>query len=188
VGPVERIERERVVAVLRKVDDVAATVERLGLPVVEVTLDSPGALEAIAGLRERGDLTVIAGTVRTAEEARDAIAAGAEAVVGPATVPGVAAACGEAGVPWIPGALTPTEVEAAWRAGAALVKLFPARLGGPQYVRDVLAVLPDVRLVVTGGIDAANAVAFLHAGAVAVGADASRARSVYDAVRRPVPD
>ena len=66
---------------------------------------------------------------------------------------------------------------------AAIVKLFPGRLGGPQYVRDVLAVLSDVPLMVTGGVDAANAVEFLEAGAVAVGADASRARAVYEAVR-----
>ena len=62
------------------------------------------------------------------------------------------------------------------------MKLFPGRLGGPRYVRDVLAPLADVRLIVTGGVDATNAVDFLRAGAVAVGADASRARAVYDAV------
>jgi len=183
VGPVERIEQARVVAILRRVDDVAATVERLGLPVVEVTLDSPGALGAISALRARGGaVTVLAGTVRTADEARAAVAAGAEAIVSPAFVPQVGAACDELGVPAIPGALTPTEIEAAWRAGAAMVKLFPARFGGPKYVSDVLAPLADVRLLVTGGVDAQNANEFLRAGAVAVGADASRARAVYDAV------
>jgi 2-dehydro-3-deoxyphosphogluconate aldolase/(4S)-4-hydroxy-2-oxoglutarate aldolase len=182
VKAVERIERARVVAVLRRVDDAETTVDRLGLPVVEVTLDSPGALDAIRALRRRDDLTVLAGTVRTAEEARAAVDAGAEAVVGPAFVPEVTAICHELGVPSIPGALTPSEIEAAWRAGAALVKLFPGRLGGPGYVRDVLAPLADVRLLVTGGVDAENAVAFLAAGAVAVGADSTRARAVYDAV------
>jgi 2-dehydro-3-deoxyphosphogluconate aldolase / (4S)-4-hydroxy-2-oxoglutarate aldolase len=184
VRAVERIERERVVAVFRRVDDVEAAVERLGLPIVEVTLDSPNALETIRALRGRDDLTVLAGTVRTADDARAAIDAGAEAVVGPAFVPEVSAVCNELGVPSIPGALTPSEIEAAWRAGAAFVKLFPGRLGGPRYVRDVLAPLADVRLLVTGGVDAENAVAFLEAGAVAVGADASRARAIYDAVRR----
>ena len=67
-------------------------------------------------------------------------------------------------MPWIPGALTPTEIEAAWRAGAAIVKLFPGRLGGPQYVRDVLARAADVPLMVTGGVDATNAGAFLERG------------------------
>ncbi len=182
MGPVERIEQERVVAILRKVPDVEATVEQLALPVIEVTLDSPTALHAIRALRGRGDVVVLAGTVRTAEEARAAIDAGAEAIVGPAFVPEVGEVCGERDVAWIPGALTPTELEAAWRGGAALVKLFPGRLGGPQYVRDVLAPLADLRLIVTGGIDATNAVDFLRAGAVAVGVDASRARAVYDAV------
>jgi len=183
VGPVERIERERVVAVLRKVDDVDRTVDELGVPVVEVTLDSRGALDAIRALRARGDLTVLAGTVRTADEARAAVDAGAEAIAGPAFVREVVDVCGELGVPAIPGALTPSELEAARRAGAALVKLFPARLGGPQYVRDVLAPLSDLRLIVTGGVDAVNAVEFLHAGAVAVGVDSSRAAAVYEAVR-----
>jgi 2-dehydro-3-deoxyphosphogluconate aldolase/(4S)-4-hydroxy-2-oxoglutarate aldolase len=182
VGPVERIEQERVVAIPRKVADVEATVDGLGLPVVEVTLDSPAALDAIAAMRARGDVTVLAGTVRTAAQARAAVEAGAEAIVAPTLVPEVVAACNELGVPSIPGALTPTELEAAWRGGAALVKLFPARLVGPQYVRDVLAPLADLRLMVTGGIDATNAVEFLRAGAIAVGADASRARAVYDAV------
>jgi 2-dehydro-3-deoxyphosphogluconate aldolase/(4S)-4-hydroxy-2-oxoglutarate aldolase len=175
----ERIRRERVVAVLRRVADVEATVERLGLPVVEVTLDSEHALEAIARLRRRGDVTVLAGTVRTADEARAAVEAGAEALVSPAFVPSIF----DLGVPVIPGALTPTEIERAWHAGAAMVKLFPARLGGPAYVRDVLAPLGDVELMVTGGVTADNARAFLDAGAVAVGADASRALDVYRAVR-----
>jgi 2-dehydro-3-deoxyphosphogluconate aldolase/(4S)-4-hydroxy-2-oxoglutarate aldolase len=182
VGPVERIEQERVVAVLRRVADVGATVERLGLPVVEVTLDSPGALAAIRALRERGGVTVVAGTVRTADEARAAVDAGAEAVVCPVSAPEVAEACRALAVPWIPGALSPSEIEAAWRAGAAMVKLFPGRLGGPQYVRDVLAPLADVPLIVTGGVDAGNAAEFLRAGAVAVGVDSSRARGVYSAL------
>jgi 2-dehydro-3-deoxyphosphogluconate aldolase / (4S)-4-hydroxy-2-oxoglutarate aldolase len=184
VGPVERIVEERVVAILRNVGDPEAVVDGLGLPIVEITLDSPGALDAIANLRARGDVTVLAGTVRTAAEARAAAEAGAEVIVGPVSfVPEVVALCSELGVPSIPGALTPTELEAAWRSGAALVKLFPGRLVGPEYVRDVLAPLADLRLIVTGGIDATNAREFLAAGAVAVGADASRARAVYDAVR-----
>ena len=75
----------------------------------------------------------------------------------------------------IPGALTPTEVEAAWRAGAALVKLFPGSVGGHGYVRELLAPLADVPLLVTGGITASNARAFLDAGAVAVGAGSALA-------------
>ena len=174
---VERIRQERVVAVVR------GPVEpgELGTPIVEITMRADP-FGAIRRLRRTEGLTVIAGTVRTGPEARSAIEAGAEAIVSPATIAEVAAVCREHGVPWIPGTLTPTEIEAAWSAGAELVKLFPGRLGGPQYVRDVLAVLADVPLLVTGGVDADNAAAFLEAGAVAVGCDASRARAVYDAV------
>ncbi len=91
------------------------------------------------------------------------------------------------GIPAIPGALTPSEVEHAWAAGAALVKLFPASLGGPRYVRDLLAPLADVPLLVTGGVDAGNARAFLDAGAVAVGIGSALEddpRAVLRAVRR----
>jgi 2-dehydro-3-deoxyphosphogluconate aldolase/(4S)-4-hydroxy-2-oxoglutarate aldolase len=96
-------------------------------------------------------------------------------------------------VPAIPGALTPTEVEAAWRAGADLVKLFPGSLGGPRYVRELLAPLADVPLLVTGGITADNAADYLRAGAAAVGAGSSlggapdlagAARRLVDAVRQ----
>jgi 2-dehydro-3-deoxyphosphogluconate aldolase / (4S)-4-hydroxy-2-oxoglutarate aldolase len=137
--------------------------------VVEITLDDPGAIGAIQRARARGDVTVLAGTVRTAAQVDAAVAAGAEAVVGPGTSAAVLERAAALGVAAIPGALTPTEVELAWAAGAALVKLFPASLGGPDYVRDLLAPLADVPLLVTGGVDATNARAFLDAGAVAVG-------------------
>jgi 2-dehydro-3-deoxyphosphogluconate aldolase/(4S)-4-hydroxy-2-oxoglutarate aldolase len=169
---IDRIREERLVAILRRVPDVDRRVEELvavGVGVVEVTLDAPDALAAIERLRSRGDVTVLAGTVRRPEQADAAAAAGAEAIVSPGLSHAVVSRARELGVPAIPGALTPTEIEAAWTAGAALVKLFPAGLGGPRYVRDVLAPLADVPLLVTGGIDASNASAFLDAGAVAVG-------------------
>jgi 2-dehydro-3-deoxyphosphogluconate aldolase / (4S)-4-hydroxy-2-oxoglutarate aldolase len=172
ISAVERIRAERLVAVLRRVDDVDARVAALaaaGVGVVEITLDDPGALGAIERARARGDVTVLAGTVRTAAQADAAVAAGAEALAGPGTSAAVLERAAALGVPAIPGALTPTEVELAWAAGAALVKLFPGSLGGPSYVRDLLAPLADVPLLVTGGVDAGNARAFLDAGAVAVG-------------------
>lgn len=169
---VERIRAERVVAVLRRVDDPDCVVDELvsgGIGVVELTLDSNDALGWIGRLRERGDVTVLAGTVRTADEAAAAAAAGAEGCVGPAFSGGALARCRELGVPYLPGALTPTEIEVAWRAGAALVKLFPARSVGPRYVADVLKPLADVPLLCTGGVTVDNATAFLAAGATAVG-------------------
>jgi 2-dehydro-3-deoxyphosphogluconate aldolase / (4S)-4-hydroxy-2-oxoglutarate aldolase len=183
---VERIRQERLVAILRRVDDIDRRVAELaenGVNVVEITLDSDGALDAIR--RHPGAL---AGTVRTVSQVDAAADAGAAAIVSPGFVPEVVARARELGLPAIPGALTPTEVEAAWQAGAALVKLFPAGLGGPRYVRDVLAPLGDVPLLVTGGVDSTNAVAFLEAGAVAVGVgsaldDPAEARRLVAALR-----
>ena len=172
MGPVDRIRSERIVAVLRRVRDldrIATELSSAGIGVLEVTLDDEGALAGIERLRERGDVCVLAGTVRTVEQAEAAVAAGAEALVAPVFSAAVLARGVELGVPVIPGALTPTEIEAAWRAGAAMVKLFPARAVGPRYVADVLKPLPDLPLVCTGGVSAENAADYLAAGAVAVG-------------------
>lgn len=169
---VERLRQERVVAVLRRVSDVdrvAAELAGAGIGILEVTLDDAGALGAIERLRGRPGVAVLAGTVRTVEQAEAAAAAGAQALVSPVLSGAVVARGHQLGVPVIPGALTPTEIEAAWRAGAAMVKLFPARLGGPAYVADVLKPLADVPLVCTGGVTAANASEYLDAGAAAVG-------------------
>jgi 2-dehydro-3-deoxyphosphogluconate aldolase/(4S)-4-hydroxy-2-oxoglutarate aldolase len=193
---IQRIRDERLVAILRRVPDPDGMVEvlaRAGVGVVEITLDADDALATIARLRRRGDVSVIAGTVRRPEQVDAAADAGAEACVSPGLVSEVIERCGALGVPAVPGALTPTEVERAWSLGAALVKLFPGSLVGPGYVRELLAPLADVPLVVTGGIDESNANAFLEAGAVAVGAGSAltgaadvgaEARRLVAAVRR----
>jgi 2-dehydro-3-deoxyphosphogluconate aldolase/(4S)-4-hydroxy-2-oxoglutarate aldolase len=189
---IEKIRAERLVAVLRRLPDVDTRMSALadaGFGVVEITLDSPDAPAAIERARSRGDVTVLAGTVRRADQVDLAAKAGAEAVVSPGFVREVVERAAELGVPAVPGALTPTEVEAAWRAGAALVKLFPGSLGGPGYVRELLAPLAEIPLLVTGGIDSRNARAFLDAGAIAVGAgsaleDPAEARRLVEAVRR----
>jgi 2-dehydro-3-deoxyphosphogluconate aldolase / (4S)-4-hydroxy-2-oxoglutarate aldolase len=172
MSAVDEIRAGRLVAILRRADDVDVQVARLvaaGVRVVEITLDSDDALGAIERTRSRGDVTVLAGTVREAAEVDAAVASGAEAIVAPGLSAAVLARAAALGVPAIPGALTPTEIETAWTAGAALVKLFPARVGGPRYVGDVLAPLAEVPLLVTGGVDVTNARAYLDAGAVAVG-------------------
>jgi 2-dehydro-3-deoxyphosphogluconate aldolase/(4S)-4-hydroxy-2-oxoglutarate aldolase len=169
---VDRIRAERIVAILRRVPDVDAVVAALtagGIRIVEITLDSEDALEAIGRLRANRELTVLAGTVRTPADTEAAAAAGAEACVAPALVPAVVERCRRLGVPAIPGALTPSEIEAALALGAPMVKLFPGRLLGPDYVRDVLAALAGTPLIVTGGVELSNAREFLDAGAVAVG-------------------
>jgi 2-dehydro-3-deoxyphosphogluconate aldolase / (4S)-4-hydroxy-2-oxoglutarate aldolase len=168
----DRIRAKRLVAILRRVQEVDPVVASLlagGVSIVEVTLDSDRALDTIGRLREVPEVTVLAGTVRTPADAERAAAAGAEACVAPGLDPGTLERCGELGVPAIPGVLTPTEIEAAGRLGAELVKLFPGTLLGPGYVRQVRAPLAHVQLLVTGGVDASNARSFLDAGAVAVG-------------------
>jgi 2-dehydro-3-deoxyphosphogluconate aldolase/(4S)-4-hydroxy-2-oxoglutarate aldolase len=169
---IERIIADRIVAVVRRApepDRVVAALRKGGIRTVEITLDSDGALDTIELLRDDKELVILAGTVRTAAEAEAAAQAGARACVSPAVVPEVIERCAALGLPSIPGALTPSEIETAWRLGAAMVKLFPASLGGPGYVRDILAPLGDVPLLATGGIDATNVAAYLRAGAAAVG-------------------
>ena len=191
VSVVERIRAERLVAILRRVagpDDTVDALVRGGIRVVEITLDSDDAVATIRRLRARGDVSVIAGTVRQVTQVDAAVEAGAEACVSPALVPAVVERCGALGVPAIPGALTPTEVELAWSLGAALVKLFPGSAVGPGYVRELRAPFAEIPLMVTGGIDASNARAFLDAGAVAVGAGSAltRAADVEAEARRLV--
>jgi 2-dehydro-3-deoxyphosphogluconate aldolase / (4S)-4-hydroxy-2-oxoglutarate aldolase len=188
---VERILAERLVVLLRAVEDTDRLVAELaeaGVGVVEITMDSPDADQTIARARARGDVSVVAGTARTAEQAERAAAAGAEACVAPTYAPDVVARTIELGLPVIPAALTPSEIDAAHRAGGALVKLFPADALGPGYLRHVLAPLSDVRILSSGGIDAANAPAYLAAGAsaVALGSSVTKAADPGAAARAAV--
>jgi 2-dehydro-3-deoxyphosphogluconate aldolase/(4S)-4-hydroxy-2-oxoglutarate aldolase len=172
VSAIDAIRSRRVVAVLRRVAEPAGVVQALregGIGVVEITLDSSGALETIASFREDPEIVVLAGTVRTAEDVYAAVRAGAVGCVSPTLVPSVLDACRAAGLPAIPGTMTPTEVETAWRLGAEMVKLFPAGRLGPEFVRDLRGPLGEIPLLATGGIDTTNALAFLRAGAAAVG-------------------
>jgi 2-dehydro-3-deoxyphosphogluconate aldolase/(4S)-4-hydroxy-2-oxoglutarate aldolase len=149
--------------------EVVRALRQGGIGVFEITLDSQNALETIASLRGDPKLVVLAGTVRTVEDVRAAVDAGAQGCVAPVLRPEVLEACREAGVPSVPGAMTPTEVETAWQLGAEMVKLFPAARLGPEFVHDLRGPLRDVPLLATGGVDASNAAAFLRAGAEAVG-------------------
>lgn len=170
------IERQRVLAVVR-LDDPAPlrpVLEALaagGICAAEIALTTPGALAAMATLTpELGSRVLIgAGTVLDPETARLAILAGARFIVGPTFSLPVLEVCHRYDVVAIPGAYSPTEILAAWEAGADIVKLFPARGLGPSYVRDLRGPLPQVRLLPTGGVNADNAAEFLAAGAMAVG-------------------
>jgi 2-dehydro-3-deoxyphosphogluconate aldolase/(4S)-4-hydroxy-2-oxoglutarate aldolase len=151
---------------------VATTLLAAGLPVAEITMTVPGALTAIAALSEQraGGLLVGAGTVTNAEDAQRAIDAGAEFIVSPCVVPSVIAVSRAAGVVVIAGALTPTEVFAAWDAGADIVKVFPVHsLGGAAYIRALGGPFPMIPLVPTGGVTVATIGDYVRAGVAAVG-------------------
>jgi len=148
---------------------VAAALAAGGVAAVEITLTTPGALEAIAELASQGgDCVIGAGTVLDETDARNAIAAGARFVVSPTLDRSVVRYCKDRGVTCLPGAFTPTELLEAWRAGAPLVKLFPASALGPRYLREVLAPLPFLRVVPSGGVSLDNAADWIRAGAAAV--------------------
>jgi 2-dehydro-3-deoxyphosphogluconate aldolase/(4S)-4-hydroxy-2-oxoglutarate aldolase len=172
----EAIRSHRLVVVLRRLerDLLLALVDELvdaGARIFEVTMDAPSAADDLRAVRERvGDGVVVgAGTVLSSgdlDAARDAEAAFAVAPILDARLVAEAIATG---MPFIPGGMTPTEISHAWAAGATFVKLFPASAVGPELVREVRGPLPQVELIPTGGVDAANARHFLEAGAVAVG-------------------
>ncbi len=169
-----------VVAILRgrraaHLDAVLDVLVEAGIRSLEITLTTPEALAAIgrAVARLGPEVAVGAGTVRSLADVDAAVDAGAAYLVSPHTDPGLAVRARSRGVAYLPGALTPTEIVTAWASGAAAVKLFPARLGGPRYLRDLREPLPDVPIVPTGGVSAENAADWFAAGAVAVGVGGS---------------
>ncbi|KAB1160197.1 bifunctional 4-hydroxy-2-oxoglutarate aldolase/2-dehydro-3-deoxy-phosphogluconate aldolase [Micromonospora sp. AMSO12t] len=199
----------RILAIIRGTDTAAAIAAgtallQEGVRVVEVALTTPDALGAIEALRAAapaGSL-VGAGTVLTTADVADVAAAGAQFVVTPAVVESIAKAA-RRGLPVAAGALTPTEAYTAVRMGASAVKLFPASVGGPAYLRAVRDPFPDIPFVAVGGVGRDDVPGYFRAGAIAVGlggplvGDAAsggdldalraRARSYLAAVRESTP-
>jgi 2-dehydro-3-deoxyphosphogluconate aldolase/(4S)-4-hydroxy-2-oxoglutarate aldolase len=181
----------RVIAIGRNLDPeravrIGEALADRGVPAFEVTLQGPAALDAIGELHARlGDrLLVGAGTVLDVDGAAAAVNAGATFLVMPVTDVEVIRWASERGVPVFPGALSPTEVLTAWRAGASAIKLFPASVGGPALLRELRGPFPDIPLMPTGGVTADNARALLDAGAVAVGVGSWLAGAPDDATLR----
>lgn len=175
-----RIIESGIVAVVRAESgaSLAEVVEALvqgGVTAAEVTFTVPDALEAIRGVKAAlGDRVVLgAGTVLDPETARAALLAGAEFVVSPAVNLDVIRLCRRYDKAVFPGAFTPTEVITAWEAGADVVKVFPADVGGPAYLKALRGPLPQVRLMPTGGVDLNTALDFLKAGACCLGVGSS---------------
>jgi 2-dehydro-3-deoxyphosphogluconate aldolase / (4S)-4-hydroxy-2-oxoglutarate aldolase len=178
--PLSLVELKRLVAIIRLDDlsqavNISRTLLLGGIAVQEFTLTNPSAIEAIARVRREiadfssGHTAVGVGSVRSVEQAQAAISAGAQFVVTPTTNTEIIRYCVEQKVCVMPGAMTPTEILTAWMAGADVVKIFPARTLGPTYIGDVLAPLPELRLMPTGGVDLQNMQGYFEAGAFAVG-------------------
>ena len=162
-----------VIAIARRVPTerlivVADLLSSAGITVLEITLDADDALGSIERIAH-GTMLVGAGTVRTAEDVTSARDAGARFIVSPHTSEAVIDASAELGLPMMAGAMTPTEAVTAWDLGVSAVKLFPASVGGPDFLRSLTGPLGDIAFVPTGGVDASNARLYLAAGAVAVG-------------------
>jgi 2-dehydro-3-deoxyphosphogluconate aldolase/(4S)-4-hydroxy-2-oxoglutarate aldolase len=170
------LEQSRVVAILRRTEAALAveTAEALlagGISVIEVTLNTPGALEMLRAMRDAvGDRAVLgAGTVLDIAAADEALDAGAAFIVSPHTDIELVHEMAGRGVPCIPGAFTATEVFSAWRAGASVVKLFPAGPVGASYLKDLRGPLSDIPLLPTGGVTLDNAATYIAAGAWGLG-------------------
>jgi 2-dehydro-3-deoxyphosphogluconate aldolase/(4S)-4-hydroxy-2-oxoglutarate aldolase len=173
----QRLEQTALIPVLRasSAKEAHALVDAMvagGVEVLEVTMTVPGAIGILRELKQNfGDRILLgSGTVTTVADCEATIEAGAEFVVSPSLHLEVIAATKKAGKLSIPGALTPTEVITAWRAGAAYVKVFPcSALGGASYLKALKAPFPEIRLIPTGGVTLTTAADFLHAGACALG-------------------
>ncbi|MBM4019266.1 MAG: bifunctional 4-hydroxy-2-oxoglutarate aldolase/2-dehydro-3-deoxy-phosphogluconate aldolase [Planctomycetes bacterium] len=155
--------------------DLAKALLAGGVPICEVTMTVPGAIDGIRRLAAAlgKEVLVGVGSVTAAKQVQEAVAAGAQFVVGPVLVPEVIQAAHRHDKAVIPGAFTPTEIYQAHVMGADVVKVFPASVGGPAYFKAILAPMPFLKLMPTGGVDLTTAAAFIKAGAVTLGAGAA---------------
>jgi len=164
-----------------------------GVTVLEITMTVPGALGAMEQVSKRfgNDVLLGAGTVLDPETARACMLAGARFVVTPTLNPATIEICRRYSVPIMPGALTPTEVLAAWTAGADVVKVFPCgALGGASYIKSLKAPLPQIEMIPTGGVSVKTAADFIKAGSMAlgVGADLVDTQAIRDGNARLVTE
>jgi 2-dehydro-3-deoxyphosphogluconate aldolase / (4S)-4-hydroxy-2-oxoglutarate aldolase len=142
-----------------------------GIQAIEVTMTTPGALNVIEKAVSKFGKEVLfgAGSVLDAETARAAILSGAQFIVCPTFKPATIEMCKRYSIPVMPGAYTPTEVLSAWEMGADVVKIFPASVGGPSYIKALKGPLPQIRMAAVGGVDLTNTAQFFKAGVDLVG-------------------
>ncbi|MBD8068632.1 bifunctional 4-hydroxy-2-oxoglutarate aldolase/2-dehydro-3-deoxy-phosphogluconate aldolase [Bacillus sp. PS06] len=175
----EKIHSEKIISIIRSqsVDELEAVVHSLyegGIRVVEVTMNTPGALKGIEMIRKKfPDMKVGAGTVLDEETARMCILSGASFLLSPILHKGSLTLANRYHVPLIPGVLTPTEIVQAYELGAQVVKIFPISSLGPQYVKDIKGPLPHVNLIPVGGVNIDNISAYLDVDCFALGLGSS---------------
>jgi 2-dehydro-3-deoxyphosphogluconate aldolase/(4S)-4-hydroxy-2-oxoglutarate aldolase len=147
------------------------TVYEAGIPVVEITMTVPNGVDVIAQLTQNYPKFIVgAGTVLDTEMAQRCLDAGAQFITSPGLVPDVLEFALKHDAVGIPGALTPSEVIAGWKAGADFVKIFPcAQVGGDQYIRALKTPLPQIPLIASGGVNQLTAANFIFAGAASLG-------------------
>jgi 2-dehydro-3-deoxyphosphogluconate aldolase / (4S)-4-hydroxy-2-oxoglutarate aldolase len=172
----EVLHQQGIVAVLRcdsaaVVPNVVAALLDGGIRAIEITMTTPNAIDLIGRIATQfadRDVLVGAGTVVTTRQAAAACDAGAQYIVAPTLSLDVIQYCNQREVVVVPGAFTPSEIQYAWQSGADIVKVFPANIGGPGYLRDLLGPLPGIRLIPSGGVDFETAPQYFQAGAFAV--------------------
>jgi 2-dehydro-3-deoxyphosphogluconate aldolase / (4S)-4-hydroxy-2-oxoglutarate aldolase len=171
---IQEMGRTRLVAVVRSksAEEALATAKAVAesdVQFIEITFSVPSALDVIEILVAEGRLHVGAGTVLSNEEAEEAIGTGAQFIVSPSLELNLIPICHEANVPCIPGAATPTEILAAARAKADLVKIFPAdTIGGPDFVHQMSGPFPNIRFMVSGGVSLTNIKEYVRAGVTGI--------------------
>jgi len=175
-GTLDLLLKERIVAIVRGLEGEAAdrAAEALiegGIRLVEVTMNTPGALKTIAGWREKfeGRAAIGAGTVLDLRMAKEAVAAGATYLISPNLDESVIAFGAERGLSVWPGVMTPTEIVRAWKVGAEAVKVFPMASLGVEYLKEIRAPLDHIPMIATGGVDLTTIRSYFEAGAAAVG-------------------
>lgn len=177
MSPFSRLKQEKIIAILRhvpvvKINPTVQALHEAGVKIMEVTMNSEGALDSINQLRNaysQEDIIIGAGTVLNIQMAVEAIEAGAQFLISPNLDLQVIDYAVGRGIDIWPGVMTPTEMVNAWSAGASAIKLFPAGILGTDYIRDIQAPLEHIPIIATGGITFGNQHTYFNAGAMAVG-------------------
>lgn len=171
---VDLIIKEKVIAILRglepeKTVKAIEVYHKVGIKFIEVTYNSSKALEIVKRFSQKEGLYIGIGTITNLDELEKALDAGAQYIITPTYSKQVVTECNRQDILVICGALSPTEIYSAWRAGADIIKVFPASTMGPNYIRSILGPLSQIKIIPVGGINIENAISYLETGVIALG-------------------